>query len=243
MRLLGEADLVVAIQEEEAAVVRNRLPGLPVVVAPMAVEPAPHAHPGEADLLLFVGSKTAPNVDGLAWFVEQVWPQIRAARPAARLLVAGSVTQSYAVGSPGVSYLGLVPSLDELYRRAGIVISPLRVGSGLKVKLIEALSWGKAVVATPTTAQGVQDLVKDCIALADGAAQFAEAILRLIQDDAARQQLAGRALAIAAAHFGAEACYSRIAEFAAGGRPSPGSKRLVDDVGRRRMHQHGDRNA
>ncbi len=226
MRLLNMADLVVAIQDDEASVVRAHLPGRFVAVAPMAVEPATEPHPGDGDLVLFVGSKTAPNVDGLAWFIERVWPEIRGARPSARLLVAGSVAQSYAVASPGVTYLGQVSRLDDLYRRAGIVISPLRLGSGLKVKLIEALSWGKAIVATTPTAQGVVELVKDCIALADDPGIFAQAVLGLMADEARRRDMAGKALAVAAAHFSAEACYRPITDFIAVS-DRPGASGLV----------------
>src|SRR5262249_17097076 len=65
MALLGAADLVVAIQEDEAATVRRRLPGHNVVVAPMAVQPADRAYVGHGDTLLFAGSNTAPNIDAL----------------------------------------------------------------------------------------------------------------------------------------------------------------------------------
>jgi succinoglycan biosynthesis protein ExoO len=213
MRLLAKADLVLAIQDEEAAVVRSRLPAQAVAVVPCAVTPKDAAHPGEADRLLFVGSKTAPNVDGLRWFLDTVWPTIRGRRPSARLTVAGSVCAEMAPPPAGVEYLGVVPDLDPLYRRAGVVISPLRAGSGLKIKLIEALAWGKAVVATSATAQGVRSLLQGVVPIVDEPEAFAAEILALMDDDGARLGQAQAALRLARHNFSAEACYRPITDF------------------------------
>jgi len=213
MALLSAADLVVAIQGEEAAIVRDRLPGHRVVVAPMAVQPVDHPYVGDSDSILFVGSNTAPNIDALQWLVEEIWPGIQMQRPASRLLVAGSVAWSYSRRVPGVEYLGVVSDLGALYRRAGIVVSPLRVGSGLKVKLVEAMGWGKAVVATSITAQGVKSLVKDAIVIADSADEFVKQTLRLMGDEARRKRYANLALQVASAQFGEDACYREIFSF------------------------------
>jgi glycosyltransferase involved in cell wall biosynthesis len=213
MDLLGKADLVIAIQEEEAEIVRACLPGQAVTVAPCAIEPARQAHPGNPDQLLFVGSRTAPNIDALQWFLADVWPIIQARRASARLAVAGSVTQGCGPAVAGVDYLGIVADLEPLYRDAGVVISPLRVGSGLKVKLIEAFGWGKAVVATPVTLQGIRQLVADCVAVAETAEDFAAATLQLMADDDLRRGRAEQTLELARRHFGPDHCYRGILDF------------------------------
>ncbi len=215
MALLGRADLVLAIQHDEAAIVRANLPDQAVAAAPMAVNIADEPHPGEDQSVLFVGSLAEPNADGLFWFLETVWPALRGRHPNASLDVVGSVCQRLAVVPPGVVLHGVVPHLDDFYRRAGIVISPLRVGSGLKIKLIEALGWGKAVVATPVTLQGVAAQVGDAVAIATDAREFITALDRLIADRAARTGLARKALDCAYRHFRVEACYRPIAEFLA----------------------------
>jgi glycosyltransferase involved in cell wall biosynthesis len=213
MALLSAADLVVAIQGDEAAIVRDRLPGHRVVVAPMAVQPVDRAHIGDADSLLFVGSNSAPNIDALQWLIEDIWPGIQKQRPSSRLLVAGSVAWSYSRRVPGVEYLGVVSDLGALYRRAGVIVSPLRVGSGLKVKLVEAMGWGKAVVATSITAQGVKSLVKDAIVIADSPDEFVKQTVRLMSDETRRKRYANLALQVATAQFGEEACYRDIFSF------------------------------
>jgi len=213
MRLLSRAGLVLAIQDEEAQIVRKALPGVGVALTPMAVSARALARPGLDDTLLFVGSKTAPNVDGLEWFLREVWPAVRAARPAARLRVAGSVCQSVRQPAPGVDYLGVVPDLAGEYETAGVVLSPLRAGSGLKIKLIEAMAEGKAIVATSVTLQGVDELVRPTVAAADTAEDFTSAIVGLCGDGERRRELGARALDVARSHFGPAACYGRLVDY------------------------------
>jgi succinoglycan biosynthesis protein ExoO len=212
--LLAGAALVIAIQGHEAAAVRRMLPpDRTVVVAPMAVEPVAVPQAGEGGGLLFVGSSTAPNVDGLRWFLDEIWPRIRAQLPDARLTVAGTVCTSPAIApSPGVALLGRVAELAPLYRRADVVISPLRVGSGLKIKLIEALGHGKPVVATSVTAQGVEHLLEDAVSIADQPQDFAAEVMHLLTQPTLRAERAAAALAVARRSFSASAAYASAIE-------------------------------
>ncbi|KQX18092.1 MULTISPECIES: glycosyltransferase [unclassified Sphingomonas] len=208
LALLGTGDAVIAIQQAEAAFIREALPDSEVILAPMAADPVAAPQPGETDRLLFVGSNTAPNVHGLRWFFERVWPAIRAARPAATLDIAGSVASAFSQGGPaGVRFLGLVDDLAPLYADAGVVISPLIQGSGLKIKLIEALARGKAIVATGVTLQGVEEIASQAVLKADDPTPFADAVVGLMQAEPARAALAANALDIARIHFSGDACY------------------------------------
>lgn len=228
--LLGQSDAVVAIQAEEAQRVAEALPGRRVLVAAHGVPVAPAAQPGEDDALLFVGSNTAPNIVGLEWFFAEIWPLVRAKRPEARLKVAGSVARGLGAAPEGVSFLGVVDDLAPLYAEAGVVISPLYTGSGLKIKLIEALAAGKAVVGTSVTAQGVEDVVADAMALADAPGAFAEAIITLTGNRAQRAELGRLALTCAERHFSVQAAFSPlIAYVRGGGGESP--RNVLQDAG------------
>jgi succinoglycan biosynthesis protein ExoO len=141
-----------------------------------------------------VGSNTAPNVLGMAWFFDRVWPEIRRAHPAAELQVAGSVCRALGPAPEGVRYLGVVGALEPLYAGAGVVISPLTAGSGLKIKLVEAMAEGKACVVTSVTLQGVEQELGAAVARADASEAFAEAVGALLYDRAAREALGARAL-------------------------------------------------
>ncbi len=214
MRLLATADAIIAIQAEEAAVVRRHLPDARLLVAPMAAQPVPAPQLGEDDrTVLFVASDTAPNREAMDWFLQQCWPTIRSDLPDAQLLVAGSVGNAATLRPDGVRFLGRVPSLDALYRQASVVISPLHSGSGLKIKLVEALAHGKAVVATTTTLQGVEEIAGAAVAWADAAPDFAAAVLQLLHERPRRDALCARALEVARRHFSPAACYGPLLDF------------------------------
>jgi succinoglycan biosynthesis protein ExoO len=111
----------------------------------------------------------------------------------------------------GIRLLNVVESLEDLYATASVVVSPLRVGSGLKIKLIEALSKGKAVVATSTTLQGVADIVAGCVRVADSAPIFASMVTDLLADEGNRAELGARGIAAVSKHFAPEGAYGGIA--------------------------------
>lgn len=225
LQLLGLAECLLAVQKDEAATVASGLPGHSVLVTPMAVETAPGPAAGVEDTVLFVGSNTAPNVVGLRWLFQEVWPLVRQSRPDARLLVAGSVNRAIDWAPEGVELLGPVRDLGPLYESAAVVVSPLLTGSGLKIKVVEALARGKAVVATPVSLQGVQEELLGALDCAEAPGDFAACILRLLVNRRLREQMGAEALARARAHFSAEACYAPLIELVnarrAGSTPSP----------------------
>jgi len=229
-RLLNMADVILAIQADEAAKARaGAAPHVEVILAPHAVSPVEAAQPGADDTLLFVGSNTPPNVVGLDWFFREVWPLVRAARPGARLAVAGSVARSLKHVPEGVALLGVVDDLAPLYREAGVVISPLRSGSGLKIKLIDAWAGGKAVVGTSVTVQGVESLARGAMDLADDADAFAAAIVALADDEARRVELGHVGLRITRERFSIHAAtadfVTRVQRAASSGDNLPAPQR------------------
>ena len=210
MALLGNADAVIAIQADEATIVRRCLPDHRVILAPFPVVPVDEPQPGVGRTVLFIGSNTAPNVLGLRWFLQSVWPVVRAALPDAVLWVAGSVCGVVGAVPDGVRLLGVVRDLDPLYREAAVVISPLQAGSGLKIKLIEALGYGKSVVATRVTLQGVEEAARDIVSVADEVGDFAAVVVAQLSDEQLRMAHARSALELARARFSPEACYADL---------------------------------
>lgn len=208
MFLLGQCGGVIAIQEEEAKQVRVSLPDKLVGVAPIGVEVVGAPQAGDDDLISFVGSNAGPNVLGIKWFLDAVWPRLRSMRPDVRLEIAGSCCDVLQP-EPGVTLLGVVADLAPLYERAGVVISPLTVGSGLKVKLIEGLAAGKAMVVTPTTLQGVPELA-EYVFVEQEPELFASAIAKFLDNRTLRLAIAAEGLAHMKANFSPEAAYGWI---------------------------------
>ena len=213
MGLLDLADTIIAIQTEEEQLVRQNLPEKPVILVPMAVSPVVDVQPGEDATLLFVGSNTLPNIDGINWFLNDVWPFVVERYPDVYLHIAGTCCGSLRHVPANVILLGRVDDLEDVYRRAGVVISPLRSGSGLKIKLVEAMGRGKAAVVTGTTLQGVQGIVGHAVLEANTAEGFMDALTRLLHDPAERARLGGEALAVARTHFSPSACYRDLLTF------------------------------
>jgi succinoglycan biosynthesis protein ExoO len=131
---------------------------------------------------MFVGSGSYHNYDGIGWFIHDCWPHVRAAIPTATLDIFGSVC--YRLGEPplGVTLHGVVDDLSPEYAAASVTIVPLRVGSGLKVKLIEAFAHEQAIVTTPVGAQGLMDIEPRPFVLAHPNAEFAAATVALLND-------------------------------------------------------------
>jgi glycosyltransferase involved in cell wall biosynthesis len=135
---------------------------------------------------LFVGHfDHAPNIDGLRWLVEHVWPGVVAERPEARLTVIGTRATDEVRGfgsRPGVRVLGYVPDVAPFLQRARLSVAPLRYGAGMKGKVVEAMAWGVPVVTTSVGAQGLGLTPGEHALVADEAAPFAAALAGLLGD-------------------------------------------------------------
>ena len=184
LRSLQRADVVIAIQDHDAKTFRDS--GLNQVVTvghPVALTPDHQPVPGGGKpQLLFVASGHSFDVDGLLWFWREVYPTLAAWLPAEQVVVAGGIVEVL-TERPPFRFLGRVPDLEPVYRAARVVMAPLREGTGLKIKVVEALGQGKALVATTFGAKGVEQADGSALKLADSPAAFAEAIELLMRDD------------------------------------------------------------
>ena len=192
--LLRRADFIVAIQEREADEFRSLVPDREVVVVPMPVELVSAATPPEQNpSCLFVGGFSGHNLDGLRWFLAEVWPKVLAARPDAEFDVVGTVGEAVPADAARVRAHGAQSDLAAFYARATVCVVPLRFGTGLKIKLMEAMAHGRAVVSTLAGAEGFPELERGEVAsIAENAPAMAASIDRLLHDPILRQQQIAR---------------------------------------------------
>jgi polysaccharide biosynthesis protein PslH len=155
----------------------------------------PRPDPGaDVHTLAFLGRMDYfPNVDGVRWFVGEVLPLIRRKVPDASLRIVGSspVPSIQRLAShPGVTVTGTVPDVRAHLRDAAVSIAPLRIARGTQNKILESIAMGLPVVATSAAAMGIQAVPRRHLATADDAATFADCVVRLLQDQGGRQELA-----------------------------------------------------
>jgi polysaccharide biosynthesis protein PslH len=211
--LARRAAAVVSVSEDEAALVRAMAPATPVVVAPNgvdadAVKPTP---PGDA--VLFVGLLSyAPNRDAMTWFAREVLPRLGPDGP--EVLVAGrdpgAELQALATDSPRLRLLGFVPDLAPIYARAGVFVNPMRGGGGTRLKMLEAMAAGKAVVSTTIGAEGIALTPGRDVVVADRPDAFADAVRALLADPAEAARLGRAARALVEARYRWEACLAPL---------------------------------
>lgn len=180
-RALDRAGLILAIQAEEADYFSRQTKQKVMTVGHLVPDPEVSANtPGEPNRLLFVGSANDINLDGLSWFLEAIFPRLRQAAPDIELDVVGKSATRIS-GRSGVNLLGPVDDLTPYYRRAAVVINPLRFGTGLKIKTIEALAFGKPLVTTSIGAAGLEEEKGKAFLIADSAEEFSDKVLQLLR--------------------------------------------------------------
>ncbi len=139
-------------------------------------------------ILIFVANiGHLPNRTGITWFLEKCWPRIRARVPEAGLHLVGrgpwqSIEDRFGT-EPGVVFVGGVDDLGDQYRQAKAAISPIFVGAGSQIKLIEACAYGLPVVSTSMCASGFGENITSQLLLADDPDGFVEACVTLLTND------------------------------------------------------------
>lgn len=135
-----------------------------------------------------------PNLDAARHLVDEIWPKVQECRPQARLVIVGrgDAAERERLRRPGISLTGEVPDVRPHLAEAAVVIVPIRMGGGTRLKVVEGLSMGKAMVSTSIGCEGVNVRHGEHLLLAEGAEAFAAAVIELLENPLLSSEL-GRA--------------------------------------------------
>ena len=217
---LNWVNAAVAVSDLDCARLANGHHGLKVAMVPNGVD-LDYFHmlpqPSERQHLVFTGSMDwRPNQDAARYFIWEIWPLLKQARPNLQCTFVGRNPPAdieRLSDIPGVHITGTVKDVRPYVERAAVYIVPLRIGGGSRLKILEAMAMGRAVVSTTVGAEGLDVVNRRHLLLADDAESFVSNVLRLLDDPARQLELAGSGRRLVEQQYGWDALAKRLSCF------------------------------
>lgn len=209
-QLCQQVDLVTAVSDEDAAALRPFRASQTIQVVPNGIFAADYEQAQDQlalgqHVLTFTGKMDyRPNVDAMLRFSEAVLPAIQREVSDVRLYIVGQKPHPRLAplrDNPHIEITGWVPEVLPYLQATTVYVAPLRMGSGTRLKLLEAMAAGCAVVATTVAASGLPDSAKDAMIVIDAMDDIAAEITRLLRDTTRRAQLGAQARAFVHQHY------------------------------------------
>jgi glycosyltransferase involved in cell wall biosynthesis len=213
----NRADLVQVYSQGDAeAIAADPALADKVRVNPFGLFPPPAADPAaeQPGTILFTGTFThLPNREAALWLAREILPAVRAREPGASLRIVGSTPprEILDLAGPGVEVVADAPEMEPHLRAAAVVVAPVRSGGGMRMKVLEAMARGKAVVTTPLGAEGFTSIdPRPPLAIAEDGEGIAAALAGLLGDEGGRRELGRRAREFTLRHHTPEAWAKRL---------------------------------
>ena len=214
---LNDYDGVVCITRNDADYFRSHGCRRPITHIPFGVEPESVGNVSVEPASLFhIGAMDwMPNQESIRWLLEEVWPVVHRTVPQARLYLAGRKMPARWMNAriEGVTVVGEVPDAMYFIGSKQINVVPLLSGSGIRVKIIEAMSLGKAVVTTTVGAQGIDYTDGENLLIANSPEEFAQQIKRLLDDDSYCRRVGEAALQLVTREYDVKKLTQRLLQF------------------------------
>ncbi|UHQ19817.1 glycosyltransferase [Lysobacter sp. KIS68-7] len=219
--VIARSDATLVVSDVEQALLATDAPNARVAVVSNLHRIAGAGHPfvERSDLVFVGGFRHPPNVDAVRWFIGDILPRVRERLPAIRFHCIGSHATEEILAladRPGVVMHGHVPDIAPFMDGARIALAPLRFGAGVKGKVNLSMAHGQPVVATSCAVEGMHLHDGEDVLVADEANAFADAIVRLHEDEALWTRLRDAGLHSVARHFSLDAARPVVREVVLG---------------------------
>jgi glycosyltransferase involved in cell wall biosynthesis len=205
-----QVDCVLAVSDEDAAALRPFRPDNRVAVIPNGIFAADYTGSVEQldlgeNVLVFTGKMDyRPNVDAMLWFTAEILPMVQSRVANVRLYIVGQQPHRRLEAlrdQEHIALTGWVADVAPFLHAADVYVAPLRMGSGTRLKILEAMAAGCAIAATPLAAAGLPDEVRSALVITQDAAQMTDAIVRLLQNAEQRAKLSSMAKTVVHKHY------------------------------------------
>ena len=213
-----KSDVILVASERERSVLHGLLPENLIEVVPNGVD-IENFHGGNAAQevpyqIIFTGTMDYyPNTNAVLFFARRCWPLIRAQVPGATWQIVGRnppVEVRRLAEQPGVTVTGTVPDVRPYLAASSVAIAPLQIGSGTRLKILEALAMRKAVVSTSVGYEGLSLVPGKHLIVADRPEEIARAIVTLMHHPGMREALGTAGREIVEAEYSWEQCGARL---------------------------------
>ena len=223
-RLLSRYDAILAIQKAEARTFGELIPSKLVLVVPHGIDvskfdvkrakltnKAESPNPNQPIRLGFLGGRDASNARSLDWFVANVWPELRT-HFGDRVVfdIAGQVCAHWTSNAPGVVCIGRVSSSGQFWNTVDIAVNPIQFGSGLKIKNVQALAHGCALLTTPIGGEGLEAACPSGMNISTGAREWTKILSEWIADADLRNRIGRNARHYTDTHLTEAAAFSEL---------------------------------
>jgi polysaccharide biosynthesis protein PslH len=204
--LCRASNLIIAVSREDQVLLSQYRCDKPICIVPSGIFVDDYIKIGKSidlgqNAVIFTGKMDyRPNVDAMLWFTQSIWPQI----PEAKLTIVGQQPHVHIqelAQNPHITLTGWVESVQPYLQAAAVYIAPLRMGSGTRLKLLEAMASGCAIVATSIAAAGLSDEAKSALVIADTEVDFAKSVRDLLQNPQKRSTIGQKAKEIVKAEY------------------------------------------
>lgn len=196
LSLMQQSDLVMTVSNEDAKVLQHAGLSVPVAIHQALNVPVRENTPGfdvRKDMFFLGNFDHKPNIDGILWCCQKIWPSILEQMPDVRLHIIGShgeILERDLSHVKGVFFHGFVPDLEPLLLSMRLCLAPLRYGAGIKGKVAMSLGAGIPCVCTSIAAEGMLLVNNETVSIADNSSDFVDAAIRLYSDKVLWSKLA-----------------------------------------------------